>query len=299
MPLSSMGGIASTALSNLQRSSEGLVHPLDAIEARRAARAAEAQEKQKADAATQKAQAAETAAQASQQQAQESRAAGEAKRAAMAQTQGILSDMPQINVENMQDPAFTQQLRGQVQHLMNSGDAGAMDVANDIMTQLKTFSETGELAEGTMQGQRASADIEAKKSQTELNRSMTRADIPGANKADMEWAQAWIHGNDPGRSGGFLSNLFTKNYTPEQRIQKGAELASILDQVKREHAAASGGQQMGVAQAQNEAISRFKAMEGETGDQPQPQPQQQPQQPQQQQGATPQPGGKLKFDWSK
>lgn len=287
MALSTLSGAFTQGMNNLKSMSEGIVQPLDAIEARRAARAAEQQEQQKADAAAMKAMA-------QKQAAAEAQAAGEAKRAAAARTQQIMSNMPKIDVKNMSDPEFTQQLRGQIQHLQNSGDPTAMEVSKNMMAQLKTFAETGGIDEGTAQGALRQADVEAQKSQTQLNRSMTNMNTTDATKADREWAAAFIHQNDPGRQGMFN---FKANYTPEERVLKSNELATILDQVKRNYAASNGGAQMPTAEAQNAALAEFARLENSQGGQPQAQPQAQ-QAPQQQAPAS-QGGGKIDFDWSK
>jgi hypothetical protein len=192
MPLSSLGGLASTAMNNLQRSSEGIVQPLDAIEARRAKRAAEAQEERKTKAAQLKAQA-------QKQSAQEQQAAGEAKRLAAGKTQQVLSSMPEITVENMADPAFTQELRGQIKHLQNSGDPIAMDKSAAIMKQLETFSKTGGIDEpgqgnrGTLQSEQAGVSMNAKVSETEFNRSQTKMNQPEASAMATQWANAYIN----------------------------------------------------------------------------------------------------------
>lgn len=296
MALSTLGGLAASGMANLQRSSEGIVQPLDAIEARRAARAKEQMQQQEANAATMKAQAAQRA-------AAEAEAAGQAKRAAEQATREIMANMPEIDVESMSDPDFTQGLRGQILHLRNSGDPAAIAASEDLMDKLKSFSETGQIDPNTAQGSMRKADVEAQQSQTELNRSMTRMNTTDATKQDVEWATAFIHQNDPGRQGMFN---FKRNYTPEQRVIKANELASILDQVKREYAANNGGAQMPLGQAQNKALAEFARLEqsrnpsaAQPEQQPMEAPAQQPmQQPVQQQPPPVTQGGKIDFDWS-
>ena len=255
MPLSTLGGAQAAGMAGIQRSFEGIVQPLDAIEARRAKRAAEAVESQKARAAELKAQAA-------QRTAMEGQAAGEARRAGAAQTQNVMANLPTINEEDLLKPEFPQQIRRQIKAALNSGDPSAMEWARKAMTDIKSFSTTSAADPGTLQGAGAIQDVARSKSEQTLNESMARADVPTAPEDVTQWAMAVVHEKDPGRQG--WSSLWMRNYSMEQRVRKGYELAQLLDQVKREYAASNRGQQMPVAQAQAEALSRFEEMEGGT-----------------------------------
>lgn len=263
MPLGSMG-VVSTALSNMQRNSDGLVQPLDAIEARRMKRQAAANEAQKAEAAQLKAQAAKQA-------ADEQQRAGEAKRLQDAQNQAVLRSMPKVTVENMNDPQFTQQLRGQVKHMMNSGNAEAITAATAIMKQVETFSKTGaidapvkdpETGEtthaGTMQSEQADIRMDEQTSQIELNRSMTRVPKQEASAMDEQWANAYIVENDPGKKG--ISAAWTPNMSMAETQRKSAMLMDILTTVKKQYSSTHGGQLMPSSQAYDLAIFRFETM---------------------------------------
>jgi hypothetical protein len=268
MALSSLGGALSTGLNSLQRSSEGIVQPLTAIEDRRMKRQAAADEAKKAEAAKMKAQA-------QKQAADEAQRTGEAKRLQDAQNQSVLQGMPPITVENMNNPQFTQQLRGQVKHLMNSGNAEAITHATGIMKQVESFSKTGAIDEpttdpatgqragGTMQGEQAGVRMNEQTSQTELNRSMSRVPVEKASAMDAQWAAAHVNETDPGKQG--IKSAWTPNMSMAAQQRQAAILTDIISQVRDEYAAQNGGAQMPSELAYDRALGRFNTMKANEG----------------------------------
>ena len=298
MALSSLGGIASTALNNMQRNSEGIVQPLDAIESRRAARAAEAQKQQEADAASMKAAA-------QKQSAAEQQRAGEAKRAQDERVRVAYANMPRITVEDMSSPEYVQQLKAQIKYGMNSGEADLIESSQKTITQLKGIAETSENDPTTMGGAESQARVNELQSKTTLQNSMSRADVPMANKADQNRAILEVDKYDPGKQGtGIMGNLgdaLKPNYTMAERTRLAGELAATVDQIKRNYSANNGGASIPEEYAWEQARARL-GLGGPAQPAPQPAPQQAPQQQPQQQQAPQQeqalPGG-ITFDWSK
>jgi len=231
---------------------------LDAIEARRAKRQAEAMEAQKAEAAHLKAQAAKQA-------AEEQQRAGEAKRLQAQQDAAALGDTPEITVDNMNDPQFTQQLRGKVKAWMNSGNPAAIAAATGVMKQVESFSKTGAIdapsptSAGTMQSEQADVRMNEQVSQTELNRSMSRVPQTKASDTDVQWATAYIAENDPGKQG--ISAAWTPNMGMAEQQRKAAMLTDIIALVRRQYAADHGGAMMPSSQVYDLAIYRWEQMQ--------------------------------------
>lgn len=296
MSLSSLGGMGATALNNIKANFDGIVRPLDAIEARRAARAAEAQQQQEADAQSMKAAAAKQA-------AEEAQRAGEAKRAGDERVRVAFQSMPKMTVEDMTDPDYVQQMKAQIKYAQNSGEPDLMEMATKQMAQLKNIAETSINNPATQGGAESQARVKELESKTSLQNSMSRAEIPMANKAIQERAMLEIDKYDPGKQGtgimGNVTDAFKPNYTAQERTRLSNQLAAMVNNIMRTYSANNSGAMLSEDYAFAEA-RRILGMdqEGGVGAQPQQQPQaQQQQQPQQQ--AAPSGAADVTFDWSK
>jgi len=124
--------------------------PLDVLEARRAAREQEELARFKADSERTK--------------ADEYAAAGQGERAVQARTAQVMQQARgMMTAESVKDPQFSTQAKEVIQHLMNSGDPGAIKAATEMAPIIEKFMESEPTDPSTMKGELTKSQIEKNK----------------------------------------------------------------------------------------------------------------------------------------
>ena len=148
MPLSSLNLMQIPMQQASQAANRPL--PLDVLEARRAAKEQEQLARSKADSERAK--------------VNEYSAAGQNKRNTQARTEQVMQEAKgMMTAQDVKDPNFSTEAKQVIQHLMNSGDPGAIKAATEMAPIIEKFMESEKTDPSTMKGELTQSIIEKNK----------------------------------------------------------------------------------------------------------------------------------------